>query len=301
MTRIVGLGYVGLATTRLKEWQTFADEVLGMSVLAAGDGGEVRLRMDNHDHRIVLRPAPDDGVDHLGWELPDRAAFDEAVAVVEASGASVKVVEGHEAFKARGVTAYASFLDPAGMTTELFYGAITHGGTVHNRYGASFVTGRHGIGHVFVMVENFAETCAFYERLGFRVRDRAAGGDFLLYGCGPRQHSFGLGDVHGSQPYPAGLQHLMFEVDSLDAVGRAYDACLDGGARLALTLGRHTNDHMFSFYVQTPGPFEIEYGYGGLVVEEDRDWVVGELGDDSLWGHRPFAASVEAQLVEVDR
>lgn len=301
MPHIVGLGYIGLATSKLDDWRAFTEGVLGMTVLPPREDGLVRVRMDNHDHRIALRPASHEGVDFIGWELADEASFDEAITLVEAEGIDVRVIRGREALEARAVAAYASFVDPAGMTTELFFGASIHGGTVHNRYGAAFVTGRQGIGHVFVMVDNFVETCSFYERLGFRVRDRAAGGDFLLYGCGPREHSFGLGDVSGSFPLPAGLQHMMVQVDSLDAVGRAYDACLDGGAHLATTLGRHSNDHMFSFYMKTPGTFEMEYGYGGIVVERDADWVVGELADESLWGHRPFADSAEAQLTETNR
>ena len=49
------------------------------------------------------------------------------------------------------------------------------------------------------------------------------------------------------------------------------------GAReipLAMSLGRHTNDLMTSFYVRTPSGFEIEYGTGGLVVDDDT-WTVG--------------------------
>ena len=41
-----------------------------------------------------------------------------------------------------------------------------------------------------------------------------------------------------------------------------------------MTLGRHTNDLMTSFYVRTPSGFEIEYGTGGLVVDDDT-WEVG--------------------------
>ena len=40
-----------------------------------------------------------------------------------------------------------------------------------------------------------------------------------------------------------------------------------------MTLGRHTNDLMTSFYVRTPSGFEIEYGTGGLVVDDDT-WQV---------------------------
>ena len=44
----------------------------------------------------------------------------------------------------------------------------------------------------------------------------------------------------------------MFESRSLNDVGRAYDIVHANKVPLALTLGRHTNDHMTSFYVYSP-------------------------------------------------
>jgi hypothetical protein len=55
--------------------------------------------------------------------------------------------------------------------------------------------------------------------------------------------------------------------------------------RIAYTLGRHTNDHMTSFYVNTPSGFFIEYGWGGRVIDRD-EWQPHETFDGpSLWGH----------------
>ena len=42
---------------------------------------------------------------------------------------------------------------------------------------------------------------------------------------------------------------------------------------------------MVSFYVGTPGGFDVEYGTGGLLVD-DRSWVTRETTAISLWGHR---------------
>ncbi|MFD0567797.1 hypothetical protein ACFQ2M_41870 [Kitasatospora saccharophila] len=33
----------------------------------------------------------------------------------------------------------------------------------------------------------------------------------------------------------------------------------------------HPNDHMFSFYVRTPSGFSVEYGWGGLLID-DATW-----------------------------
>jgi len=57
---------------------------------------------------------------------------------------------------------------------------------------------------------------------------------------------------------------------------------------LAMSLGRHTNDHMTSFYVRTPSGFEIEYGTGGRLID-DATWEVGTFDAQSFWGHKPPA------------
>ena len=58
------------------------------------------------------------------------------------------------------------------------------------------------------------------------------------------------------------------------------------GIPVARTLGRHTNDRMISFYARTPSGFEVEYGWGGHLVD-DASWEPAELTAVSSWGHVP--------------
>jgi hypothetical protein len=91
----------------------------------------------------------------------------------------------------------------------------------------------------------------------------------------------------------------MLETQTLDDVGTALDLAARSGAPLATTLGRHTNDQMVSFYVVTPSGFEVEYGWGGRLVD-DATWVVQRHDRGGLWGHKvqlepaPRAATVTA-------
>ena len=67
-------------------------------------------------------------------------------------------------------------------------------------------------------------------------------------------------------------------------VGRAMDACMDGVARISESLGQHSNDQMISFYSLTPSGFPLEYGTGGLRVDDTR--VATRMDRTSYWGHR---------------
>jgi 3,4-dihydroxy-9,10-secoandrosta-1,3,5(10)-triene-9,17-dione 4,5-dioxygenase len=152
-----------------------------------------------------------------------------------------------------------------------------------------------GMGHVVLPVPP-GSTAAyeFYtEVLGFRLRDSMRmpaelfGGTaddppvwFRFLGCNPRHHSLALAPM----PSPQGIIHLMTEVATLDDVGRALERCTKRGAPVSATLGRHANDLMVSFYVRTPGGFDIEYGFDGLQVD-DATWISRESTAVSLWGH----------------
>ena len=86
----------------------------------------------------------------------------------------------------------------------------------------------------------------------------------------------------------------MIELNSFDDVGDAYDKALTMPGRVALTLGRHANDRMVSFYVNTPSGFLLEYGWGGRLVDDDT-WEVEETPPCSLWGHVPCSAGTIAR------
>ena len=109
-------------------------------------------------------------------------------------------------------------------------------------------------------VANIEPVMKFYvEVLGFRLSDyiekpfRA-----YFFHVNPRHHSLALIETGKS-----GMHHMMVELFSLDDVGQAYDVALGEPERIGVTLGRHTNDFMTSFYAKTPSSFMVECGWGG--------------------------------------
>jgi 3,4-dihydroxy-9,10-secoandrosta-1,3,5(10)-triene-9,17-dione 4,5-dioxygenase len=86
-------------------------------------------------------------------------------------------------------------------------------------------------------------------------------------------------------PAPSGLVHTMVEMRELDDVGRALDRCVAAGLHISSSLGRHSNDGMLSFYVATPGGFDLEVGCMG-VTPDWTTWVPTRSLVPDLWGHK---------------
>ena len=142
--------------------------------------------------------------------------------------------------------------------------------------------GRGTVGKLFTDEQVYREL--YLDLLGFRLSDHIdmpGGVSGVFTHCNPRHHSFAFA---ASPSRPIGVGHLMFEVDDLDVLGRSYDKVLAGAAPILSTFGKHTNDKMISFYVETPSRTQIEYGTGGIFVD-DEVWVPTQYPSAHYWGH----------------
>lgn len=288
---ISSLGYLRISSADTGAWREFGTRVLGMTEGRGPDPDAVYLRMDDFPARLVIVPGERERLLATGWEVADERALAAVADSLALAGAPVKLGDGAE-LADRRVGQLLHTEDPAGNVLEIFCGAALDHRPVISPYGNTFVTGDQGLGHVVLPAAADAETLAFYtELLGFRLRDSMRmPGDFFgkpgqqvwmrFLGCCPRHHSLALAPIDPA----AGIVHLMIEVATLDDVGRALDRCIRRKATLSSTLGRHANDLMISFYVQTPGGFDIEYGTGGRTVD-DNTWISRESTAVSLWGH----------------
>jgi 2,3-dihydroxybiphenyl 1,2-dioxygenase len=246
--------------------------------------------MDERPARIIVVPGDTDQVVHVGWEVRDGLALQRVRDTLERGGVAVKPLSIEEADDRRVEDVFA-FTDPTGTTTEVFFGPALDHSPVVTPFGATFVTGGQGLGHVVLPTMDPAGAFAFYsETLGFLPRGAMrlpAPPEFgplriRFFGVNERHHSMALCPApHGGAP---GLVHIMVEVDSLDAVGRALDRVAKAGFSLSSTLGRHTNDKMVSFYVRAPGGWDIEFGTDGMKVDETY-YTAEEITSDSYWGH----------------
>ena len=293
MDAIRSLGYMRIEATDMAAWREYGLKILGMVEGKGTVDGALYLRMDDFPARLVIFPGQHDRLSVTGWEAANAAGLQQVREALEANGTPYK--EGTAQEKAeRRVDELIIFEDPSGNIQEVFHGVALEHRRVVSPYGHKFVTEEQGLGHVVLSTKNDAEALHFYrDVLGFKLRDsmrlppqmlgRPADGEpawLRFFGCNPRHHSLAFLPM----PTPSGIVHLMVEVENSDDVGLCLDRALRRKVPMSASLGRHVNDLMLSFYMKTPGGFDIEFGCEGRQVE-DESWVARESTAVSLWGH----------------
>ena len=292
MTDLKSLGYITISTNDIDRWRQFAFGVLGFAEGKGPDPSALYLRMDERAARIIVVPGETDRVRTVGWEVRDHAALQRVKATLDGAGVAFKQLSVDDA-EARRVEEVITFEDPAGITLEVFHGAVLDHSPVVTPFGAKFVTGDQGLGHVVLpatdpngLFDFYTDVLGFRSRGAFRVplaeRVRPGAGPLPRHQRATPQPGRSVPAAHQRDPR---LVHIMVEVDTLDAVGQALDRVNAEGFQLSSTLGRHTNDKMVSFYVRAPGDWDIEFGTDGMRVDETY-YTAEEITADSYWGHQ---------------
>ena len=277
-----GLGYLGLESADPAGWEAFATEVLGLMVAPHSSDSVRQLKLDDRPHRISVSAGEKDRLSYTGWEVANEAALEELANSLASQGVAVEAAKPDE-LEQRRIQGMVWCNDPSGFRVELFHSPIHD----HTRFVSpvgvrGFVTGALGMGHIVLLCDHWEESLDFYVgKLGFRLSD-----SMMLHGralrflrCNPRHHSLALAPHKASR-----LAHLMLEVESVDEVGYCIDRCATHEVPIAMSLGRHTNDKMLSFYMRAPRSYEVEYGCEGIHVDEST-WTTSEITQVSFWGH----------------
>jgi len=282
---IDALSYVLVGTPDLPAWVRMATEIAGLQADEVEAGRTVRLRADEKLQRLLLQASTGKPSLGMGYTVANADVLEAATSRLEAAGFAVTASTPEER-ALRGVAGMVHFRDPDGYRVELAYGlqdAETPfapgrpiGGFRTQAGGVDL-----GIGHTALMAGDFAAMKHLYQDvLGFRMSDRASV-PFVaeFFHVNPRHHTIGLADT-GTGP---GVYHFMLEYKDWDDVGRAYDMALEHPESIGVSLGRHSNDHVTSFYLRTPDGWMLELGWAGRLI--GPDWEVTDLPGMSLWGH----------------
>lgn len=278
---ISALGYLGVRSDRTDDWRDFAGKLLGMQQVDRG-GSVLSFRMDHQVQRLVVSNEPGETLAFIGWEVEDKADL-------AAYGARLEVA-GHQVEQGTRDLADRRFVedlivcwDPAGNRVELVWNPMqARDPFVPGRPIDGFKTGPLGMGHAVLHVPDAEALLPFYiDVLGFSLSDYGLSPiPLYFFHVNGRHHSFA---IVGSGNF--GFHHFMVEYQNLDDVGQGYDIACQKEDAIAYTLGRHTNDHMTSFYANTPSGFFVENGWGGRVIDR-ATWEPHETTcGPSFWGH----------------
>lgn len=300
---IKGLGYLGIASSHLDDWDKVATGILGMERTDSSRSA-LSFRMDSQAQRLSVHSGAKEGLAFMGWEVEGPVALQAIAARIEKAGIAVQA--GDAALRdQRQVSDLIFFTDPDGHRVEVFHTALSGPAAfAPARPISGFLTESLGMGHIVLNSANAGKMLEFYrDVLGFSVSDYGKlPYQLYFFHVNGRHHSFALVEAAN-----ASCHHFMIELQALDDVGQGYDLAQMDEGRVAYTLGRHINDHMFSFYLRSPSGFFIEYGWGGKIIDP-QSWKPHEIFDGpSYWGHdrlymtEPQRSQIRAITLDVAR
>lgn len=253
----------------------------------------VTWRNDERTHRLLVAEGPANDATAVGFEAVDAAAFDATVARLGAAGFEVSAGAAADR-RDRDVGRLARTTAPWGVAVEVVEGL----GVATTPYSSELMPGGFhtagvGFGHVVFATTAFDESYRFLtDGLGLVQSDwlemEVVEGVELVahfFHCNERHHSVALAKAPFELPQK--LHHVMLETCDRDDVGRAFDRAWATDLPIPNGLGRHDNDGMFSFYVQSPAGFQVEVGHGARSITDD--WDDNRRYDRiSAWGHQPL-------------
>ena len=293
MEHQIELGYLML---EVPDPSTLAPAFADVVGLVPGDptpGGADTWRNDQRVNRVLVQAGPANDAVAIGLEAVDAAAFDAVVGRLRGIGVDLSDGDGADRRAQRLVRTGA----PWGVDVEI----VLQLADARDKYSSALVPGGFltdgvGFGHAVFATTAFDESHAFLtDGLGFLQSDwlqteLAPGIDLEVrfYHCNGRHHTIAL--ARAPFELPQGLHHIMFELNERDDVGAAFDRAWASDMAIPNGLGRHENDGMFSFYLQTPAGFQVEVGHGARVVTDE--WDDNRRYDQiSLWGHQPLRSA----------
>jgi len=288
MVQVTELGYIGFGVKDIEAWKKFASNILGLEVVDGAETDRCYLRMDYWHHRIVLHSDPSDDLMYLGFRVEGPEEFRAMQTQLSEAGIKFKVGSEQES-EERHVLELMKLEDPDGNPVEIFHGPhVQFAKPFHPGRGmhGKFKTGAGGIGHCIIREKDPEAAYRFYRALGMRgsVEYKIRFGKNtvapIFMHCNERDHTVAFGLAGPEKRF----NHLMIEADNLDDVGLTHDLVRRNKIPVNITPGKHSNDHMFSFYFQTPSGWMLEYGWGARPATHQSEYY-----SEDTYGHAPEA------------
>jgi 2,3-dihydroxy-p-cumate/2,3-dihydroxybenzoate 3,4-dioxygenase len=258
--RVTDLHYVALAVPDLEAERQFFGETWGLVEVGEHDG-KVYFAAEGSPHPFVIRLRQDaeKKTDLMGFSAASRSDVDALFGQVQAAGAKV-ISEPAPAEGPAGGYAFR-FFDPDGRAIEVICDSDKRAHRALSKGEAIPI----GLSHVVLHSPDHKGLAQFYQDvLGFRLSDWI--GEFMVFlRCNPVHHRLAI------LPGPPALNHVAFDVSSVDELMRGLARMNEKGVKLSWGPGRHTaGNNTFTYYV-TPNGNAVEYT-SDLEEVDDDSW-----------------------------
>jgi 2,3-dihydroxy-p-cumate/2,3-dihydroxybenzoate 3,4-dioxygenase len=252
---------VALAVPDLAAEREFFGKTWGLVEVVEEDG-QVYFAAEGMPHPYVIRLRQDDErkTDLVGFSAASREDVDALFEQTKAAAAKI-IAEPGQLAGLSGDYGFR-FFDPDGRAMEVVTGGTPRAYRTLDKGEAVPI----GISHVVFHSPNHAGLVEFYERaLGFRLSDWI--GNFMGFlRCNPAHHRIAV------LPGPPALNHIAFDVSSVDELMRGLGRMHESGVTLSWGPGRHTaGDNTFCYFL-TPNGNAVEYT-SDLELVDEATWV----------------------------
>ena len=284
MIELVDIRYVRMGTADVDKAAEIATGTIGLE-LVARENGCIYLRGDDRDHNICYFQG--DPSDHtVGFEVLTRADLDGAASALEAAGHPVHRGTPDEC-KSRRVMDFINFRDPSGNAIDVVLRPYHSG----RRYFPGRDAGIDEFSHIGLNSSDPPRDEEFWGTLfNFKANDWIATSGLLSFD-----------DVHHRVAlFPSdkpGVQHINFQVKSIDDVMRSYYVLRDRQVHIRFGPGRHPLSGAMFLYFDGPDQMIYEYSYGVMLLNENPEHRARQFPWEHwslcMWGALPDIAQFE--------
>ena len=262
--KVFQLGYVALETADVERTKDHYLETLGMSETAKGEDGSVYLTIGHSHHDLVLRPAKQKSLLHLGFQLKPHIAIADFAREVREYGLSATIKTDSQP----GVADLVEVEGPGGNVFQ-FYSASNAPTPGFKETGVSLLR----LGHVAVISTESEKLMKFYQNfLGFWYTDDIAGiANFFT--CNRDHHVVNIVNAPESR-----VHHIAFEIRGTAHHAAAADTLRKAGCNQLWGPSRHTAGHNIAGYHYDPNQVivelytEMDVFIPELGIQEPRPW-----------------------------
>lgn len=281
---ITRLGYAGFETPDVEVMVAYYTEVIGLTLVERGSDGRAYLGTAVDHHTIILSPASQNRLRHIGLQIGGESPLSEVASQLREQGISAQMLSDAQP----GLPELLEFIDPEGNTLHL-YATMTQANDGFSERGIV----PEKLGHIALAVHDPKGMADFYQRVfGFRMSDWIED-SFVFLRCGPDHHTLAFLRSNYQK-----MHHIAFQLKDWAHVQRACDHLARHGISLLWGPGRHGPGHNVFTYHHDPDQQIVElFTELDLMLDEDlgyfepRPWHEDRPQRPKIWKDEPLCAN----------